>query len=92
MNNLSEKLIEFLEKKPLYSWQKFEWREYSTECIYLSQIEMECSTCKRSRSFSERDGRSSGAGSTLEAVEESGIYSFWFACDTCGESEYAFLI
>lgn len=91
MNNLSEKLREFLEKKPLYSWQKFELREYSTECTNFCQIEMECPNCKRSRSFSEHRGRSSDAGS-VQMVEGSGIYLFWFDCDTCGEGEYAFLI
>jgi len=41
MNNLSEKLREFLEKKPLYSWQKFERCEFDTPFPDLSQIEFD---------------------------------------------------
>jgi len=66
MSNLNEKLREFLEKKPLYSWQDLELPEYDTEFtklatklaneLYtgfadLSQIEMECPNCKQSRPF-----------------------------------------
>lgn len=92
MNNLSEKLREFLEKKPLYSWQKFELPEYSTQFANLFQIEMECPTCKRSRPFSDRRGTGSGAGYSPVAKLESSIYSFWFKCDSCSSSEYAFFI
>ena len=66
MSNLSEKFREFLEKKPLYSWQDFEFPEYNTQgnklanklgyefhtgFADLSQIEMECPNCKQSRPF-----------------------------------------
>jgi hypothetical protein len=90
MNNLSEKLREFLEKKPLYSWQKFELPEYLTEFTNLFQIEMECPTCKRSRPFSDResDNRPRYPGTTLE----SSLYSFGFKCDSCSSSEYTFFI
>jgi hypothetical protein len=40
MNNFSE-FREFLEKKPLYSWQKFERPEFDTPFTDLSQIEFE---------------------------------------------------
>ena len=91
MNNLSENFREFLEKKPLYSWQKFEWYEYSTELTNLFQIEMECPTCKRSRPFSDRRARGSGAGYPQPKLESS-INSFWFKCDSCSSSKYAFFI
>jgi len=91
MNNLSEKLREFLEKKPLYSWQKFELPAYSTPFTDLFQIEMECSTCKRSRPFSDRRARGSGSGNSVPKLESS-IYSFLFKCDSCSSSKYAFFI
>ena len=91
MNNFSEKLREFLEKKPLYSWQKFELPEYSTQFTDLFQIEMECPTCKRSRPFSDRRARGSGAGYPQPKLIST-IYSFRFECDTCSSSKYAFFI
>jgi hypothetical protein len=91
MNNLNEKLREFLEKKPLYSWQKFELPEYSTQFTNLFQIEMECPNCKRSRPFSDR--RSTGYLPTNSLPQlKSSIYSFRFECDSCSSSKYAFFI
>jgi hypothetical protein len=90
MNNFTEKLKEFLEKKALYSWQKFELPEYSKEFTNLFQIEMECPTCKRSRPFSDRINYSSG--NYLPKLLESSIYSFRFECDTCSSSKYDFFI
>lgn len=90
MNNLSEKLREFLEKKPLYSWQKFELPEFEIPFTDLFQIEMECPTCKRSRPFG-REGIDPGDYYS-ETRLESRIYSFWFKCHSCSSSEYAFYI
>ncbi|MEH2366217.1 hypothetical protein [Nostoc sp.] len=91
MNNFSEKLREFLEKKPLYSWQKFELPEYATQFTNLLQIEMECSVCKRSRPFSDRRARGSAVSNSIPKLQSS-IYSFWFKCDTCSSNEYAFFV
>ncbi|MBD1943519.1 hypothetical protein H6F50_14335 [Coleofasciculus sp. FACHB-712] len=91
MNNLSEKLREFLEKKPLYSWQKFELPEYSTQFTNLFQIEMECPTCKRSRPFSDRQVTRSAFEYSIPKLE-SRIYPFCFKCDSCSSTEYAFFV
>jgi hypothetical protein len=91
MNNFSKKLREFLEKKPLYYWQKFELPEYSTQFTDLFQIEMECHTCKRSRPFSDRRGIGHVPYNSMPKLE-SRIYSFLFKCDSCSSSEYAFFI
>ncbi len=88
MTNLNEELKVFLEQKPLYSGKKFELPEFVTEFDDLarefglgfpglSQIEMECLTCKRSRPF----GRQKAA---LRVGSK--IYAFLFICHTCSSS------
>jgi hypothetical protein len=90
MGNFDSELRDFLEKKPLYLWQKFELLEESTQ-LSLSQIEMECPTCRRSRPFSDRRPRGSGMGLSTPKLESS-IYPFWFTCDSCSSSRYTFFV
>ncbi|MBC1224860.1 hypothetical protein GNF10_34585 [Nostoc sp. UCD121] len=90
MGSFNAELRDFLEKKPLYSWHKFELPEYSTQLL-LSQIEMECPTCRRSRPFSDRRSRGGGTGISTPKLE-SNIYSFLFTCDSCSSSKYTFFV
>jgi hypothetical protein len=119
MNNFTENLRKFFETKPLYSWQKFELSEYATEFTYfapsefnteftnLSQIEMECPTCKRSRPFgrqkigsghnySHDDSDDYSHDDPIDEYSEAKvpfkIYPFFFKCHTCSLSEYVFFI
>ena len=116
MSNLSEKLREFIEKQPLYSWHEFELpefelpeyatqftnlaREFNTGFADLSQIEMECPTCKQSRPFGRQrivlgDDYSGGDYSDNDyslVKVTSKIYPFLFKCHSCLSSEYAFFI
>jgi hypothetical protein len=93
MSNFNEELESFFEKKPLYSWVKFDLPEYITGLYSLSKIEMECSVCRKSRPFSDRRPRGSGTGAGQSIPKlESDIYSFRFTCDGCSSAKYIFFV
>jgi len=91
MNDLQQNLRHFLEKKSLYSWVKLDLPEYTHQFCSLTQIEMECPKCKKSRPFSDRRPRGSGAGQSIPKLE-SDIYSFRFTCDSCTSGKYVFFV
>jgi hypothetical protein len=150
MNNLSKTLRQFFEKKPLYTWENFEfgekspdpcedfedswekfeleerprhsWQEFGLEeyaiqptyvtenefniaLTGLSQIEMECNTCKQSRPFGRQkiglandysdDDHSNDEYSSNDyfvANVGSKTYLFLFKCYGCSSSKYTFFI
>ena len=73
--------------------------DFKTGFANLSQIEMECPTCKQSRPF---DCKMIGDDNNLDdnypdddyfvTKLTSRFYAFLFQCHTCASSEYAFLI
>jgi hypothetical protein len=96
MNDLSKHLRDFLETQPLYKWSKIQLPERLSQFTNLSQIEMECLTCRVSRPFSDRRSRGAGIaspGSTVRIPEvESGIYLFLFTCNGCLKGQYYFYV
>jgi hypothetical protein len=91
MNDFQQDLRHFLENKSLYSWVKMDLPEHAHQFCALSQIEMQCPKCRKSRPFSDRRARGSGAGLSIPKLE-SHIYSFRFTCDGCSLSEYTFFV
>lgn len=106
--SVNERLRKFLEERPLYSSLAFELSQFdnnlalelNTGFAGLSQIEMECPTCKQSRSFGRQkigfgndysdDDYSSDEYSRVKIT--SNIYPFLFKCHSCSLSEYTFFI
>jgi hypothetical protein len=92
MSDFKQELRKFLEEKPLYSWAIIDLPENSPQ-FSLSQIEMDCPVCKKSRPFSDKRGRGTGFGINQSIPKlASKIYSFWFTCDGCSSSKYTFFV
>ena len=91
MNDFQQNLRLFLEKKSLYSWIRLDLPEYTTQFSALTQIEMECPRCKKSRPFSNRRARDGAFGQPIPKLE-SDIYSFRFTCDGCSSGKYIFFV
>ena len=91
MTNFNQDLRHFLERKSLYSWVKIDLPEHATQFCSLSQVEMECPMCRKSRPFSDKRTGGSGFGQSIPKLKSS-IYSFWFTCDGCSSGEYVFFV
>jgi hypothetical protein len=91
MPAFEESFRNFLELQTLYSWANIPPPEYLSNFSSVVQIEMQCEVCKRSRPFSDRRPRGSGARMTPQKTEAM-IYSFTFTCDGCATSRYSFYV
>lgn len=91
MATFEESFRSFLETQALYSWVNLAPPEYLSKFSSVFQIEMHCEECRRSRPFSDRRARGSGAGLTPQKTKAE-IYCFTFTCDSCSTSRYSFFV
>jgi hypothetical protein len=92
MESLTDnKIKEFLEDSPLYSWKEFKSPDMSRGSLWIREIDAYCENCKQKRPFQDRRPRGSGVGMPIKSLSTGQSY-FQFKCVSCSLTTHEYLV